>query len=119
MYKFKISKIILQKRKEKNITQKELAEYMKVTKASVSKWETGQSYPDILLLPKLATFSTSALMNCWDMILKCLKLKLNVFMKLYRRIFHKKTIILYLKSANQWSIIIIPAFNFYFIWEFF
>lgn len=29
---------------------------MMVTKASVSKWETGQSYPDILLLPKLATF---------------------------------------------------------------
>lgn len=56
MYKLKISKVILQKRKEKNITQKELAEYMKVTKASVSKWETGQSYPDILLLPKLATF---------------------------------------------------------------
>ena len=56
MYKLKISKVILQKRKEKNITQEELAKYMEVTKASVSKWETGQSYPDILLLPKLATF---------------------------------------------------------------
>ena len=29
---------------------------MLVTKASVSKWESGQSYPNILLLPKLATF---------------------------------------------------------------
>lgn len=29
---------------------------MMVTKASVSKWDSGQSYPDILLLPKLVTF---------------------------------------------------------------
>lgn len=52
----KIGENILQKRKERGITQEELAEFMMVTKASVSKWETGQSYPDILLLPKLATF---------------------------------------------------------------
>ena len=29
---------------------------MSVSKASVSKWETGQSYPDITLLPLLAAF---------------------------------------------------------------
>lgn len=29
---------------------------MKITKASVSKWETGQSYPDILLLPQIASY---------------------------------------------------------------
>lgn len=52
----KIAENIYQKRKEKNITQEELADFMLVTKASVSKWETGQSYPDILLLPKFATF---------------------------------------------------------------
>ena len=52
----KIGENILQKRKERGITQEELAEFMMVTKASVSKWETGQSYPDILLLPKLANF---------------------------------------------------------------
>ena len=52
----KIGENILQKRKERGITQEELAEFMIVTKASVSKWETGQSHPDILLLPKLATF---------------------------------------------------------------
>ena len=52
----KIGENILQKRKERDITQEELAEFMMVTKASVSKWETGQSYPDILILPKLATF---------------------------------------------------------------
>lgn len=52
----KIGENILQKRKERGLTQEELAEFMMVTKASVSKWETGQSHPDILLLPKLATF---------------------------------------------------------------
>lgn len=29
---------------------------MGVSKSSVSKWETGQTYPDIYLLPELATF---------------------------------------------------------------
>lgn len=52
----KIAENIYQRRKEKNITREELANFMLVTKASVSKWESGQSYPDILLLPKLATF---------------------------------------------------------------
>jgi len=56
MNKLNISKCIVQKRKEKGITQEKLAEYMGVSKASVSKWESEQSYPDILLLPELATF---------------------------------------------------------------
>jgi len=51
-----ISGIISAKRREKGITQDELAEYMGVSKASVSKWETAQSYPDITLLPRLAAF---------------------------------------------------------------
>ncbi len=51
-----LSKTLSTKRQEKGITQEELAEYIGVTKASVSKWETGQSYPDIVLLPQLATY---------------------------------------------------------------
>lgn len=43
-------------RHEKNITQEQLADFIGITKASVSKWETGQSLPDVLLLPKLAVF---------------------------------------------------------------
>lgn len=52
----KISENIVRLRHEKKITQDELAEFLGVTKASVSKWETKQSFPDILLLPKLASF---------------------------------------------------------------
>jgi len=46
----------VKKRKEKGVTQDELASYIGVTKASVSKWETGQSYPDIAFLPVLASY---------------------------------------------------------------
>ncbi|NLV20791.1 MAG: helix-turn-helix transcriptional regulator [Syntrophomonadaceae bacterium] len=56
MKNLNIGRIITQKRKEKGITQEKLAEYIGVSKASVSKWESGQSYPDILLLPELATY---------------------------------------------------------------
>ncbi|MBO5209792.1 MAG: helix-turn-helix transcriptional regulator [Lachnospiraceae bacterium] len=43
-------------RKEKKITQEQLADFVGVTKASVSKWETGQSLPDVVLLPQLAAY---------------------------------------------------------------
>ena len=43
-------------RKEEHLTQDDLASFLGVTKASVSKWETGQSYPDIELLPRIATY---------------------------------------------------------------
>jgi len=47
---------LLRKRRSKGITQEELAEYMGVSRAAVSKWEKGQSYPDIALLPQLAAY---------------------------------------------------------------
>lgn len=43
MKEINIGKMIITKRKEKGITQDELAAYMGVSKASVSKWETGGS----------------------------------------------------------------------------
>lgn len=47
---------IIRLRHDKKITQEQLADFVGVTKASVSKWETKQSMPDILLLPQLAAF---------------------------------------------------------------
>lgn len=44
------------KRKERGITQEELATHLGVSKPAVSKWESGQTYPDILLLPVLAAY---------------------------------------------------------------
>lgn len=51
-----IGRVISSKRKEKGITQEELANHLGVSKPAVSKWESGQSYPDIILLPELAAF---------------------------------------------------------------
>ena len=56
MKEINIGKTLVMKRKEKGITQDELAVYIGVSKASVSKWETGQSYPDITFLPQLAAY---------------------------------------------------------------
>lgn len=49
-----IGKFILELRKEKGLTQKELGEKLFVTDKAVSKWERGLSLPDITILPKLA-----------------------------------------------------------------
>mgnify|MGYP005796391883 CR=1 FL=1 len=43
MAEINIARTIVTKRREKGMTQEELAEFMGVSKASVSKWETGGS----------------------------------------------------------------------------
>lgn len=54
MYTLRIGEIIRRCRKSENMTQEELAEHLGVTKAAVSKWETGESCPDITMLPQIA-----------------------------------------------------------------
>lgn len=56
MRTIQIGKVIAAHRKEKGITQEELANHLGVSKPAVSKWESEQSYPDILLLPELAAY---------------------------------------------------------------
>lgn len=51
-----LGKVIAAKRKEHGLTQEELSSYFGVSKPAVSKWESGQFYPDISLLPQLASF---------------------------------------------------------------
>lgn len=50
-------------RKEKRVTQEELAEYLHISSQAVSKWETGASSPDIDMLPKLAIYFGTTLDN--------------------------------------------------------
>ena len=45
---------LLQLRREKALTQRELAERLYVSDKAVSKWERGQGCPDVSLLPELS-----------------------------------------------------------------
>lgn len=56
MREIRMDETIVRLRKARGITQGELAGAMGVSKASVSKWETGGSLPDIALLPRLASY---------------------------------------------------------------
>lgn len=51
-----IGEHILRFRRKKGITQEALADFVGVTKTSVSKWETGTTLPDIQILPELAAY---------------------------------------------------------------
>lgn len=54
MSALKIGEKIKAKRRERDLTQEELAGILGVSKAAVSKWENEESYPDITLLPRIA-----------------------------------------------------------------
>lgn len=51
-----LSENIKRLRREKELTQETLAEFLGVTFQSVSNWERGESYPDITMLPEIASF---------------------------------------------------------------
>ena len=53
-------------RKERNLSQEELAEMIDVSRQAVSKWEQGQGYPEVeklLLLSSKLNISLDALMS--------------------------------------------------------
>ena len=53
MDQIKIGKFIQEQRKEKNITQSELAEKLNITDRAISKWENGKCTPDVGTMPEL------------------------------------------------------------------
>ena len=56
----RINETLARLRSESGLTQEEAANHLGITKAAVSKWECGQSMPDISLLPAIADlYSTS------------------------------------------------------------
>lgn len=64
--KLNIGETIKKLRKEKEITQEEFAEILGVSCQSVSRWENSSCYPDIELIPTIASFfciSTDKLMG--------------------------------------------------------
>lgn len=53
MDNIKVGQLIYRLRKEKNLTQQQLAERMSISDKAVSKWERGLGCPDVSLLPEL------------------------------------------------------------------
>lgn len=50
----KVGELILSLRKEKNMTQKEVADAMNISDKTISKWERGMGCPDVSLLGELS-----------------------------------------------------------------
>ena len=50
----KIGSYIAKKRKEQNMSQRELAQHLHITDKAISKWERGLSFPDITILIPLS-----------------------------------------------------------------
>lgn len=67
---------------QKELTQEDVAEYLGITAQSVSKWERGESYPDITLLPALATlFETSVDLLLGMDVIRAEETRLNIHKK--------------------------------------
>ncbi len=52
----KIGVFLKELRKEKQMTQEQLAEYLNVSNRSISRWETGNNLPDLDILIQLSKF---------------------------------------------------------------
>ena len=52
----KIGSFLKELRKEKNLTQEQLAEALNVSGRTVSRWETGSNMPDLSILVELADY---------------------------------------------------------------
>ena len=66
MNQMEIGSFIAKKRKEKNYTQAILAEKLRVSNKTISKWETGKSMPDYAVIQNLCSeldISLSELMD--------------------------------------------------------
>lgn len=89
-------------RKEYGITQDTLAEFVGVSKASVSKWETGQSLPDITILPKLASYFSCTIDEMMGYEAQLEKDKIR---KIYKKLtvrFAKEPFEEVMKECNKW-----------------
>lgn len=83
MKEINLADVLTSQRKAKGITQDDLANYIGVSKAAVSKWETGQCYPDVTFLPLLASYFNISIDELIDYQPQMSKEEIR---KLYRRL---------------------------------
>ncbi|MBQ3150993.1 MAG: helix-turn-helix transcriptional regulator [Clostridia bacterium] len=81
-------------RKSKNLTQEALAEFLGMSFQAVSKWERGDTYPDITMLPAIASFfevTVDSLLGT-DKVAK--EAKIKEYQEEYSRLLNEKKIAL-------------------------
>ena len=66
MDQIKIGIFIRDLRKEKNLTQDELAEHFNVARRTVSRWETGANMPDLSILVEMTDYFNVDLRELFD-----------------------------------------------------
>ncbi len=66
MDQIKIGSFIKELRKEKGITQEELAEAMNTSRRTISRWETGSNMPDLDMIPEIAEFFDISINELFD-----------------------------------------------------
>lgn len=59
-----MGELIRCKREEKGISQQDLAEMLKITRKSISKWETGRGLPSIDIVPRLSHILDLTIESC-------------------------------------------------------
>jgi transcriptional regulator with XRE-family HTH domain len=100
MKEIRIGMKIIEKRREKGLTQEELADYLGISKPAVSKWESGQSYPDITLLPVIASYFDISVDELFDYQPQMNKLEIR---KLYRKLSQRFTEVGFEEAHQEWS----------------
>ncbi len=77
--KLNISETLKRLRKNKNLTQEDVASELGVSFQAVSRWENGLSYPDIELLPQIAAMLDVSMDALFDMDSNSEELKIEKF----------------------------------------
>ena len=72
-------------RKEKGLTQETLADFLGVSFQTISKWERGETYPDITTLPVIASFFNVTIDDLLGVDKAKKEEKINEFLDLYER----------------------------------
>ena len=76
-------------RNKKELTQEQVAEVLNTTAQSVSRWETGATYPDIEMLPLIATFYGVTTDSLLGMDNEIIKKDIARYNKRHTQLYHK------------------------------
>ncbi len=78
-----LSENIKRLRQEKGVTQEALADFLGVTFQSVSRWERGEGFPDITLLPSIAAYFNASVDDLLGVSKAQREQQINAYLELY------------------------------------